>query len=450
MPAARKEYREPRNCRTRHPARPDPYIASRASGTYVAFTAAAPEVRQSRPTDPAARLLVGDVLAQLFHDIHGAVAADDCPCKATLRRMNQLGPTGCSENQAELIEEVRQNASSYGAWLHSLAANWMRRTFRTEVSRLLRNAIETVRTAWQAMPWPDNVTIAVTAYERPELLTRCLRSIWRRYPTARVIVADNGTRPIDAAAIAPAADQVEYLQLETDCGVSVARNVLAAACSSPYMLQIEEDMIFDERLQPARMLDVLESSPEIALVTQAQEESYRGPLRGGAYALHLGRLIPRYDLPRHHTPRGSTYTLCELADNCYIARTQWLRRHPWPAEYKIGEHWRWAREQQIKQPAAFANCLDSQIGHDPARTVRAGASPTYEAGRARAARYYHKRAVRELGADQPTRLAPDRSRCVLVIGTGRSGTSAIAGTLHRLGIFMGYEFVAADHTNPAG
>lgn len=41
-------------------------------------------------------------------------------------------------------------------------------------------------------------------------------------------------------------------------------------------------------------------------------------------------------------------------------------------------------------------------------------------------------------------------RCVLVMGTGRSGTSAVAGVLHRLGCCMGRKFVAADRNNQWG
>lgn len=39
----------------------------------------------------------------------------------------------------------------------------------------------------------------------------------------------------------------------------------------------------------------------------------------------------------------------------------------------------------------------------------------------------------------------------LVVGTGRSGTSTVAGILHNdMDIFMGHEFVSANYTNPDG
>lgn len=42
------------------------------------------------------------------------------------------------------------------------------------------------------------------------------------------------------------------------------------------------------------------------------------------------------------------------------------------------------------------------------------------------------------------------SRCILVLGTGRSGTSAVSGILHKLGCSMGTQFVPSDSNNPIG
>lgn len=42
------------------------------------------------------------------------------------------------------------------------------------------------------------------------------------------------------------------------------------------------------------------------------------------------------------------------------------------------------------------------------------------------------------------------SRCIVVLGTGRSGTSAVAGVLHHLGCSMGEEFYPSDRTNKHG
>ena len=43
-----------------------------------------------------------------------------------------------------------------------------------------------------------------------------------------------------------------------------------------------------------------------------------------------------------------------------------------------------------------------------------------------------------------------QSRCILVLGTGRSGTSAVGGVLYKLGVWMGDTFVGRDQTNPWG
>ncbi len=42
------------------------------------------------------------------------------------------------------------------------------------------------------------------------------------------------------------------------------------------------------------------------------------------------------------------------------------------------------------------------------------------------------------------------SRQVVVLGTPRSGTSMVAGVLHRLGVNMGHEMIPTDEHNPTG
>src|SRR5262249_6925506 len=40
--------------------------------------------------------------------------------------------------------------------------------------------------------------------------------------------------------------------------------------------------------------------------------------------------------------------------------------------------------------------------------------------------------------------------CFLVLGTPRSGTSCVAGLLHRVGVMMGHRLMEADGMNPTG
>src|SRR5262245_50391305 len=74
----------------------------------------------------------------------------------------------------------------------------------------------------QASPRPltDRVTFGITAFERPQHLVKLVDSLLRYYPSARIIVADNGHQK----AVLPT--QVEVLNLPHDCGLSAARNAL--------------------------------------------------------------------------------------------------------------------------------------------------------------------------------------------------------------------------------
>ncbi len=46
--------------------------------------------------------------------------------------------------------------------------------------------------------------------------------------------------------------------------------------------------------------------------------------------------------------------------------------------------------------------------------------------------------------------AETASRCVVVLGTGRSGPSAVAGILHTLGVSVGRNLLGSNRSNPRG
>jgi len=71
-----------------------------------------------------------------------------------------------------------------------------------------------------------DVTFGITTFGRPELLTNLIRSIYRRYPLARIVVANNGKEQLNVP------DSVTLLNLPFDCGLSRARNALVDELST--------------------------------------------------------------------------------------------------------------------------------------------------------------------------------------------------------------------------
>jgi DNA-binding transcriptional LysR family regulator len=81
----------------------------------------------------------------------------------------------------------------------------------------------------------ERITFGITSFERPRLLEQLVASIRRRYPQARILVADNGRQKANLP------EDVRVLDLEFDCGLSRARNAMIDNLETEFLLLLEED-----------------------------------------------------------------------------------------------------------------------------------------------------------------------------------------------------------------
>lgn len=107
---------------------------------------------------------------------------------------------------------------------------------------------------------PGTVTLAIKTFERPDVLRRMLSSV-RRVFAGPILVADDGARPF-------VSDDpgVRVLGLPFDSGVSVGRNVLLDAVTTPFVWMADDDMILLPDFDIARVVAYLERNPEVDLV----------------------------------------------------------------------------------------------------------------------------------------------------------------------------------------
>ena len=76
----------------------------------------------------------------------------------------------------------------------------------------------------------ENVTFGITAFDRPDELEQLVASIQRRYPRAKIVVADNGRQK------ARLPKEVQVIDLEFDAGLSRARNALIDALQTKVLV----------------------------------------------------------------------------------------------------------------------------------------------------------------------------------------------------------------------
>ncbi len=289
------------------------------------------------------------------------------------------------------------------------------------------------------------ITIGITAFDRPVKLTACLESIWYRYPNANVIISDNGTDHVDAAALCPSTGSVETIILPFDSGLSAARNAIRDSLQTEFLLVMEDDFIVDERCNLAAMLDVLDTCLDVGAVCGLHEDGYRSELKGGeAFGLRGNRFVP-ISTPTHHTPSGTPFQIVEFAINFALFRREFASVHRWDNALKIGEHLEFYLRVRDADDWLVAFTPASRIGHDTL-----GRTDHYLQYRRRAVEM-RKPVLEKYKNAGPPRIPVEKSQCTIVATPGRSGSSLLSSMLMALGLKMFYRPVPTNaHENANG
>lgn len=276
----------------------------------------------------------------------------------------------------------------------------------------------------------DSITFGITAFERPRHLERLVASIRQHYPSARIVVADNGRQK----ARLPAA--VRVLDLPFDCGLSRSRNALIDSLETPYLLVLDDDWRFTEETDIRRMLAVLKHDPEVGVVGGAVRGSEG---RISAYSLDIeifrGTLGVRDSAHRVRvTPTGVPYRLCDIVWNFALFRREMLAEHRWDDRLKVGEHAPYFHQVKLAARWRVACCPSVVVDHDTAERHK-----DYRRYRQRA-RDFFEEYLRRNGLDDYHRFTPWRFEddpedrpCVVLMGVGHSGTSVAAKMFHAAG-----------------
>lgn len=274
----------------------------------------------------------------------------------------------------------------------------------------------------------DDVTFAITSFERPEHLARLLESIQTYYPNAKVLVADYSE-------VKPTINFGTLVELEFDIGLSQARNILAAITQTKYMLLLEEDFIFTQNTKIEPFVDILENDTTVGVVGGCLEvdgkihwydmniRKYRNKL--------VGEKAPNNFIS---TFQGTPYKYCDMVFNFSLFRKAMLETDKFDNSLKVGEHvpYYWEVKERGNWRVAFTNT--TSIKHD-----MSGRSEKYNEHRKRArkmqASWFHRNNLNQY--QQPDNMygtyRPDNTN-VIVLGVGHSGTTILTKLLLECGL----------------
>lgn len=257
------------------------------------------------------------------------------------------------------------------------------------------------------------ITLAITHFDRPNHLKRCLDSIRRFYPDIPIMVGDNSVKERPTVP-----DDVTLIHAEPDAGLSATRNLLVQNCKTKYILIMEEDFIFTEETRIEKFQDVLNEG--VDLVAGCLEEI--SGVRFGSFHFvkrQDGKLqtVSKHG-PYSYTAKGTLWQRCDFTWNFFLTTTELLKKYPWPDHMKVGdEHITWFTS--LGPEVKIAHTPQVIVVHD-----RGGRDEHYLQYRQRTE--WRKR-------DEPLHLDTVKKQNVIVFGVGHSGTTVLSKMLNTLG-----------------
>jgi len=174
-------------------------------------------------------------------------------------------------------------------------------------------------------------TFGIVTFRRPDKLQRLYDSIQRFYPSANVVIADNGCRPpiTTTELLKSPLHSVSHI-LQFDCGLSASRNFLADHTNSDLLI-LDDDFEFTQKTDISQLQDVLAHDERIGIV--CGDAGVTVP-----QDLHDGKLVPSKPNFRK-TENGTTYQLCQFSDNfMLIRRAVFQDGIRWNPALKVNEH----------------------------------------------------------------------------------------------------------------
>jgi glycosyltransferase involved in cell wall biosynthesis len=174
----------------------------------------------------------------------------------------------------------------------------------------------------------NQLTAMIKSFERPQALKRLVVSIKKYYPDLHIIVVDDSreSSPLPG---------VEWVTLPFNSGLSAGRSAGLKRVITPYLLLLDDDIIFYKRTGLRAALAAMEEYPEVDIMGGAKLDLPHLKLQD----LSSAKLFSDSAEPTY--PPGSyigPFPVRDKASNFYIARTERIRLVDWDPQIKLLEH----------------------------------------------------------------------------------------------------------------
>jgi len=187
------------------------------------------------------------------------------------------------------------------------------------------------------------LTFLIKTFDRPEAVTRLLDSILHSaYGRCSIVLVDDGREPYEIPSRVADYLSINLVRLPFNSGLSAGRNAGLAKVETPFFCLLDDDMMIDKRFKPEMIIAKMRATGADIVSSKLdalKPRNYIASMRKQFDRNLRSVLIVDHDTPVKECPKGSGLVFGDWVLNCFIARTDAVRRVEWNHKIKIGhEH----------------------------------------------------------------------------------------------------------------
>lgn len=181
-------------------------------------------------------------------------------------------------------------------------------------------------------PMEKNTTIIIKTFLRPKCIIRCVKNIRKNLPNIPILVADDSSKELMLYPKETTLDNVTWIPLPFDSGISRGRNLLVSRVKTKYTILLDDDIIFDKNPLPPLWECITRLNVQIVCGNEkikSNEHNYMALFEEKGKHLKVTSFAPYIEPHILESERGLNY---------FIAKTSMLKENPWIDKLKVREH----------------------------------------------------------------------------------------------------------------
>lgn len=186
----------------------------------------------------------------------------------------------------------------------------------------------------------ENVTIMFKSFERQKQARALVRSIWKYYPGVRIVIADDSAIPLEIPGQA-GNDSLKVFHMPFNSGLSKGLNLALAEIETPFMVRLDDDVLFTRRTDLAKELHFLMAHLEVDLVGMPWIDACKAISTKRDIKVYMRIDMRDAPLPLkipHGTKIDKEHIVLGKVSNAYLARTESIRKIGWDNNIRMIDH----------------------------------------------------------------------------------------------------------------